>query len=252
MAFIDHHNAPRELLQLIHIVTRDHNRNALFPIETLDKLQHIAFGKHINPDSRLVQKENLRLVHKHKREIRPHLLSQTELTRETIKKRINTQKLFHKIEHSVIPVPGNIPHHALPLKTRRNGLVPPQLCPLTKNHANALHIMDAILHGIHAQTANSPRSRCKHTGKQLHSRRFSRTIGTRIRHDLAAANLEIHLLQRANLPDIGTKQILENIPNLLRTLALVKNLIDLGKLNRDVRNRGSAVTRSVHSAAFPF
>ena len=233
-------------------MTRDHNRNAFFPIETLDKLQHIAFGKHINPNGRLVQKENLRLVHKHKREIRPHLLPQTELTRETIEKFVDPQKILHKIEHSIIPIPGNIPDHPLPLKTRRNGLIPPQLCPLTKNHANALDIMHAILHRIHTQTANRSRSRCKNTGKQLNSRGFSRTIGTCIGDNLAAANLEIHLLQCANLPDIGPKQILENIPNLLRTLALVKNLIDLGKLNRDVRNRGSAVTRSVHSAAFLF
>ena len=217
-------------------------------VEVLDELQDVALGQHVDADGRLVQKEDLRFVHEHERQVGAHLLAQAELPRQGVEELVDAQELLDEGEHGLVAVAGDVPDHPLPLEAGRDRLVPPELGPLPEDYADASHVAHPVLHGVHAQAAHRAGGGRQDAGEELHGRGFPRAVGAGVGDDLAAADGQVDPPQGVDLAHDRAEQVPEDVADLLRALPLLERLVDAGEPNRDVPSRRSAAIRFVHSA----
>ena len=93
-------------------------------------------------------------MQQHQRDVGAHLLAQAELPRQGMEELADAEQLLDEAEHPLVTLPRDLPYHALPLEAGRHRLVPPQLGALAEHHADAPHVPDALLEGVHAEAAH--------------------------------------------------------------------------------------------------
>ena len=84
LAVIDHHDPAGQLLQLGHVVAGHHHGHALLAVQVLDEAEDRALCQHVQPERRLVQKQDLRLVQQRQPQLGAHLLAQAQLARQAV------------------------------------------------------------------------------------------------------------------------------------------------------------------------
>src|SRR5262249_39639120 len=87
-----------------------------------------------------------------------------------------------------------------------NRQVPPELCPLTKDHADPPNMFDALLPGDAAHYRNMSGIRHQNSGKNFDRRALSRAIWSDVPDQLTSRYRKRYVIQRADLPDLAPEE----------------------------------------------
>ena len=141
----DHQDALGHLLQIVHVMAGHHDGHAVFPVDRLEKVDHLPLGHHVKAQRRLIKQYQLRAVQQHHGQIRPHALPQAQFSGKGAEDRPQIQQIAHHAEVAPVHFIRYVPYHLFPFKALDDGVIPPKLRPVAKQHADPAHQGDPLM-----------------------------------------------------------------------------------------------------------
>ncbi len=158
-----------------------------------DQPAHLPDLVRIQPDRRLVQDQQLRIVYQRFRQTRPLAISFRQLPDDPPPNVLQPAKLLHFL-HTAPDVP---PTHTLQLRAETKILIHPHL-RIQRDVFRHVSDPPPDFHGlckhIESRDRHAPRRCGKKAGQNPHRRRLPRAVRTKQPHDFSARHLERHVV----------------------------------------------------------
>src|SRR5215467_690743 len=143
----DDDHAPGQGLNVVHVVRRKDHCHAPIAIEALDEFPQRKLGVSVETYRRFIQEQDRGRVQHGSRYVAPHSLTKRELPHRLLQQLINLQQIDERFGgwaklrfwHAV-----NIAKQLEAIDDRK---IPPQLCALAKDNADASNVKDAFVPG---------------------------------------------------------------------------------------------------------
>ena len=164
---------------------RQNHGRASLAVDPGDELANRLFGDHVEPDRRLVEKDELGIVQHRGREIAPHPFAQRQLADRRAHEPFEIEEPGELGQVFPVAVPRNVVDRAQQLERLAQRQIPVQLAALSEHDADVLGVGLTLLVRNEAGDADSPGCGHENTGQHLDRRRLAGAVGADIADDFA-------------------------------------------------------------------
>ena len=106
-------------------------------------MYHLLFGQHVEAESRLIQKYDGGVVQQHPN-VCPHTLAQAQFPGKGAQDVFQIEQFCHQGKVLFIYILRDAPHLFFPFKAGNDGMIPPQLCSLSKQYTDMAHQLNSV------------------------------------------------------------------------------------------------------------
>src|SRR5579885_2400629 len=208
----DHDDAFGQRLDIVHIVRGENDGYAVVAVEALDELAHRELRGRIEPDRRLIEKQNRRAMEHRGGDLASHPLAERELPNRLIEQPLEPHQPDHLVAGTPVFRFRNVVDVAQEIEAVDHREIPPQLRALPENHADSRDVADSITPRREPVDFASPGPRFENSGENLDGGRLAGAVGPDEAEQLAALEREADFVERLDDAIAAREQTLEGAP----------------------------------------
>ena len=190
LAVVDHHRSLRDVLDVGHVVAGEEDRGALLLVEPHEQLAEPLLGHEVEPDGRLVEEQDLRVVQQARGQLAAHALAQREVAHGLVHEVGGAEQLAQLVDapalgRAVEPVDRR--EHPVRLAGRQ---LEPEQRPLAEQRADPLREPLPLLPRHDAQHPRLAAGGVEDPGEDLDRRRLPGAVRPDVGEPLAGRHVE--------------------------------------------------------------
>ncbi len=173
---IDHHDPLAQAFDVAHVVRRQDHGGLVGLVQLLDEAADALLGQDVEPDGRLVQIENPRLIQHRRGEIAAHALAEAELTHRCVDKEVESEHVNEPTHVPRVQLVGHPVHLFDQLERLDQRQIPPELRALAEDDADVQRVVLAIAPGDESPDHDLAGRGHKDSSEHLDRGRLARTV----------------------------------------------------------------------------
>ena len=177
---VDDHDASAELLDIGEIVRRQQHRHRSLVDKAPQTFAHRMFGDDVEPDRRLVQEQDARIVQQRGDQFALHPLAQAQLAHRHVELLTEIEQLDELAEVVSMPIVVGAVDVVEQIEALDQRQVPPQLAPLPEHDPDAPSERDASAHRHKPGDLDVAGRRRQDAGEHLDRRRLPGAVRSEV------------------------------------------------------------------------